>query len=1417
MADPTSLNGMTTDNRQELKEAVCDAVLERIRQVVSGTGDNGLVILGAKPSQLLASGFVLPRINADGDDETSDIRIATHGLDCRIIDGTGQIRIQLSCSIYVRVLPTSDELFARDGRLLPKTEFNQNSKRDFNQRVRNAIAIEIPRDTPKAERTTRRAAIVARIYGEMGVVIPTGAAVLIGVAAEDENGSDEEAANGPATQQVEHGRLRIPSAHSRQYDMPQKWRRLAIEIPALDLSLPCDPGAWSVLSTAHAGSIGTAIDRAVADWLATSEGQRDAWRKIRPPSEAFWEPAAWDAFLATVRLTPPNPADLIPPIQAQILAQALPEPLAPGVYSVRLALENTREGNEDVEWGLFGVEMTIDIPATALKLLRLERVKRSYHLAGFMTMPAIGVNCGVQDLGEGAGFRHLRTTFMPRYVLRRMQAKTLSNLQTSYAALASAATDVSQLEHLPDAMRAWLDEIATSTPMSSPEEYVDAADEAAQRSRFEGDLAAWHVEAARIRKGVELIIQSRADFQVNPSSALASPYRAWLLLNQAFANANPPREDNPSPGWRLFQIAFVLAHVPTLASRVPGLEGHFDATFDEDSASLLYMSTGGGKTEAFFGIIVFALFLDRLRGKKRGVTTMMHYPLRLLTVQQAQRLARLLAQAELIRRSSDLEGAAFEIGFWVGGGNTPNRTEIKPGQLDQTLACIPVWSDPAAQNEQTLIDANRAYASAKEAWNKIPNCPFCGGESTTALRRFPELHQALGIVCLEQSCSWNRVTRRPGHSAPVPLPFWVVDTDIYRRAPSVLLGTIDKLALLGQNTTTISRIAQMFGLARWREGGPDGLFFEPSADKVADLPPAGTDRVAPAYSGGVEAFLDPFPSLIVQDEMHLLEESLGTFGGLFETGLFAWLRRLAALLGQRASRIPGAPDEPRLPHVIGATATASDAAKHVLGIYQKAVVQFPHPGPGLHDGFYVGLARYGDDGEAAAARGTPNTQKEREVAAPWGRIYASLMTNGRKHTVTTLAVLATQATTVTRWQRDLGSNDVARQTRAANEMLACVSSAPWAARRRNAIQMTAAAGRYDRLAALLDLHRIMLTYVTNKKGGDQILSALDAEARESHAAMGPDYEIDSFEMTLISGGVDIGTIQAVIRAAERAFDPMADNISDALRTIVATSAISHGVDVEHFNAMAFAGMPSDIAEYIQASSRVGRAHVGFSLLIPTPQTRRDRFVLEVHEAFHRLLERMIAPPAIERWADRALKRTLPSLLQMWLAGVYYQSEFTGLADDRKRDAPLPDRVETVERILRDSGKMSDCVAFARNAIGTQRPAAEGGPVFPDYYRNLVLDELRKIAAKIDSSQFAGRLADIWNNRHSGLTAPMTSLRDVDEPGIIRPSDRSPSGRGQSEEDVANVMAILRNRGVLRPRRGALSETDPDTDTRGRND
>ena len=1409
MADPISLDGMSSDERQELKEAVCDAVLERTRRVVSGDGAYGAVIVGAKPSYKLSSGFILPRNNQNNDDESNDIRIPSHGLDFRVRAGThGVLRVTPTLSVYLRGLPTSDELFARDGWLIPRADFSDAGRDQIKNAINQRATAEIPPDTLTMRKAQLRAEISRAVHIALGVVVPERAILPAGDDRTVDDAGGEIDSTPPTT-----GRLRIPDHLSRRYETPLKWIRVSVEAPILELPLPCDPAAWERIAATYSATLCVSIHDACRLWLASPEGVESAWRRRRPASESFWDQEGWERFLAAARADAPVYGDVVPVFDVQILVQPVPDPLEAGSHSVRIAIENLRDDNERMECGLFNVSIRLELPENALGPLRLERVKRSYHLAGFMTMPAIGVNGGVVDLDASADIRALRTTWMPRYVLPRTAATEIPSVPSSYAALAAETTNVADLFALTDAMDAWIAQVAALTEIVQPGEEGTEADEVFQRTRFEADLASWRREKDRIRKGLDLLERSYRSFQAVPTAAEAFPYRAWLLLNRTFARANPERP-GVRPGWRLFQLAFIVAHIPTLASRVDEFASDFDAEFDEESASLLYMATGGGKTEAFFGVLTFALFLDRLRGKYRGVTAMMHYPLRLLTVQQAQRLARLLAHAEIVRRRSSLDGASFEIGFWVGGSNTPNSTQ-RGTSIAEPLRCIPTWNSARAESEDRLLSSSepedRAYAVAKQSWNKLPICPFCNHIDGTTLRLFPEREHRLGIVCDNLRCDWNR--EHPGRNrAPEPLPFLLVDTDIYRAAPSILLGTIDKLALLGQNTNTIDKIGGMFGMARLLQGGPNGLFHMADGTAASAEPPQDFERVRPSYSDGVEAFFDPFPSIIVQDEMHLLEVSLGTFGGIFETTLFAWLRRLAPLLGDRVRRFPDDQNIPRLPHVIGATATAADVAKHTGALYQKRVVQFPHPGPSLHGGFYTRMAAFTPGGEAERARSSAGTSPAgREAAAPWGRIYASLMTNGRLHTVTTLSVLAAHATTITRWQRDLSAADPVRNARAATEIESCTSDARWSDRRRGAIAAAAAARRYDRLNDLVDLHRIELTYVTNKKGGDQILSALESELQEAHAAMGDDYAVEAFAMELISGGVDIGGIQSVIRRAEEPFDPKADEIATALRGIVATSAISHGVDVESFNAMAFAGMPSDIAEYIQASSRVGRTHVGFSLLIPTPQTRRDRFVVEVHESFHRLLERMISPPAVERWADKAIGRTIPSLVQTWVAGVRHNEAFVRASEARKSAVLLPTRIDQFARVFNDPAAFADCIAFVASAIGVD--AAVAMPNNPAHYAELVRAAAERIEREAESGDFTGSLNDFWNNPLAGLPRPMTSLRDVDAHGTIVGSPRSQLNRRLTSEQVGDAMAVIRNRGVSRRRgrRAAGSELDVETD------
>ena len=68
-----------------------------------------------------------------------------------------------------------------------------------------------------------------------------------------------------------------------------------------------------------------------------------------------------------------------------------------------------------------------------------------------------------------------------------------------------------------------------------------------------------------------------------------------------------------------------------------------------DHVDVLWFPAGGGKTEAYLGLIIAALFYDRLRGKHAGVTSWLRFPLRMLSVQQLFRMLRVLVIAEDLR------------------------------------------------------------------------------------------------------------------------------------------------------------------------------------------------------------------------------------------------------------------------------------------------------------------------------------------------------------------------------------------------------------------------------------------------------------------------------------------------------------------------------------------------------------------------------------------------------------------------------------------------------------------------------------------------------------------------------------------------------------------------------------------------
>jgi hypothetical protein len=1162
-----------------------------------------------------------------------------------------------------------------------------------------------------------------------------------------------------------------------EMSIPHKWLRLDIECEELKLPVKANAAQRAEVLEAHARSMRLAVITKATEWLGSIDesagGQMWAYprgMKIRPSDYRDWP-----TFLTNVRNSRVNRA-LPDDINLAWDVEQTPDWARPGADNLHIALRNVSplpRQSDEVESAVFLVRLDVSVPTAAHRPLRLERVEPSYRYNEYLDYPAIGHNGAVQVVQQSADEVHLRTTWAPRYVLPRIVPKDYDGIERRIRALAQPA-GLDSARGIVAALEQWLKSLPASVALAKGLASDDTAALDAERASFARDCLAWRKEIDAIRSGLNLLADSRAHWkQRGPQSdARGVPFEAWLAMNEAMADAMQAKTGRDDAEWRLFQLAFVLANICAVATRMPEFRDRYVAERD-DTVTLLYFATGGGKSEAFFGLLVFALFADRLRGKLLGITAMLRYPLRLLTVQQAQRAARVLAFAEMVRIRSRYAGQPFAIGFWVGTGGSPNRLNAR-GVSDVPAAEA---TPPNLQQELALRDNEPKYKAALAAWNKIPQCPFC--KSATGLRLFkqPEHGGTLAHVCTNSRCFSHQGACRP-------LPFFICDEDIYDFAPAVLLGTVDKLALIGHSAPTIRRVFGMFGLAPWRSTSNGRLRVPGRYDEWKAGPAAnGCEPLQPVYKSGTAAFVDPFPSLIVQDEAHLLDESLGTFAGLFESALDATFEMLAQHLGELVARDPFG--KRRRAKVIAASATVSEPQRQLEHLYQRHVpaMQFPHPGPSLYESFYAGPQA--PIATEAARCGLP----EVESRSRWARVYASFLTNGKPHTATSVAVLAGFHFVITKLFTALTGGSQVEQERVRQLLLAYLSEGGLQDLRASALR-TASPGD---LATLVDLHRIALTYVTNKKGGDQILAAENEETRKRHKSAG--FDLPNIDTRLITGSVEQGEIQKVVELAQTRVAPGAEfePIDRVLRSVVATSAISHGVDVEELNSMVFAGMPSDIAEYIQASSRVGRTHVGFCLLIPTPQRRRDRYIVEVFDIFHRFLERMVSPAAVDRWADRAIERCFPSILQTYLCGVLPYEGWLMAPDADKASVRFNDEIPDVLRAQRRvKGSITAGIRhFAELAIGLRDGYSPEGE---DHYRMTLQSRAELIVENLwtDEMVKGGTLKAFFDYQKDPMLKPMTSLRDVDVAGVIQMSPVDARGKGQDSESVASAMKLARH-------------------------
>lgn len=361
--------------------------------------------------------------------------------------------------------------------------------------------------------------------------------------------------------------------------------------------------------------------------------------------------------------------------------------------------------------------------------------------------------------------------------------------------------------------------------------------------------------------------------------------------------------------WRPFQIAFILASLPELVDPTANNRLLVD---------LIFFPTGGGKTEAYLGTCAISLLARRLRDPEdAGTDTLMRYTLRLLTAQQFLRAASLICVLEDLRENNAtaLGNSPFGIGIWLGGSSTPNSWK-------QAADCLTrLRRNPHEQNLFLLL-----------------RCPWCGAQMGTR----PKGRGGQDVVGYELSGK-NRVTLRCADSQckfsrRSGLPVHVVDQDIYEVRPSIVIGTVDKFAMLA-----------------WR----------PEARKLFGLDDQGNRVASP-------------PGLLVQDELHLISGPLGSMVGLYEP-------IIEELCTDRRR------EKPVPPKIVASTATIRRFEDQIKGVFgrEKVALFPPH---GLEEGhsFFAEPARHANGepqpgrryvGVMSASLGSTQTVQTRVAAA----------------------------------------------------------------------------------------------------------------------------------------------------------------------------------------------------------------------------------------------------------------------------------------------------------------------------------------------------------------------------------------------------------------------------------------------------
>ena len=699
-------------------------------------------------------------------------------------------------------------------------------------------------------------------------------------------------------------------------------------------------------------------------------------------------------------------------------------------------------------------------------------------------------------------------------------------------------------------------------------------------------------ELARIAQGVELL---GSDQRLQ---------RAFRLMNRAMSISAAGKYTS----WRPFQFGFLLANLHCIV----------DPEEEAGIVDIVWFATGGGKTETYLGLLITAALYDRLRGKSHGITAWSRFPLRMLSLQQLQRFADALAAAEIVRREERIGGAPFSLGFLVGNSSTPNRlaADPKPDEL---------WdADDANMPEKVRI---------------LERCPFCRG--ATIQMGFDRRRWTLEHRCTNDACPWPEDA----------LPFYVVDEEIYRFLPTVLVGTLDKAASISMQAAMRGLVGAPLGLCS--KEGHGFTYAKRQKRPQGCLVPGCTHALVPLPMAP-ESFA---PSFRLQDELHLLKDSLGAVDAHYES-LYDGLQQ--ELSGRRAK-------------ILASSATLSGYERQSEVLYQREARVFPQQGPAIGQGFWT--------------RDSQEMMRRFVAIAPKGVTIE--YTVDRLLTVLQVAIrrLITEPETVC---QEAGID-------------------------------------LEHVPDLLSLYGTNVVYGNTLRDLDAVM-----RSTETQVQVPGNLNVDS-----LTGRTDFEQIRLITARLE---NPEAD-FQDRLHVVPASSMMSHGVDINRLNVMVILGIPLTTAEFIQATSRVGRKYPGLVFVIHKIGRERDAGIFRSFPKFVEQGDRFVEPIPITRHSRRVLERTAAGLEMARILIVHEprsQKSLAMLTSFRTflRNAPL-DLKDEAEVLLQWLGMDTE------NDINLQTDLR----VWFDRFE-------RNVTNSLPDMKFV--------NQASPTGPPMLSLRDVEE-------------------------------------------------------